>query len=158
MQITLKDALTFGYGMARRVAGGDAFADEVKEGAGCSPAEFESGPGDDKPRPTALALMSSGEDIALGFVLCPSVGAIFDPAGAITGGDPASEKIYTDVTYVSPHAVYCAARVGGCGHAFVARFNLHLLVEGVFPDGTSTVTPIIIDPEIRMPPPGYRAP
>jgi hypothetical protein len=159
MEIILKDRLTFAYGNARRVSVDDDFAGAMKEGAGCIPAKFHDGKDyrkGDRP-PSALSIVSD-EDVVIGLVLGESVGAIFDPAGPVSGGDDGSDKLFTDVTFVSPTAAYFAARVRQCGDHFVARFNIHLLVEGQFVDGTRTVTPIIIDPDIRNPPPGHNAP
>jgi hypothetical protein len=152
-----------GYGFLRSVAGKDIdIRAELVKGAGTQKPRFcpgksdkQCGEGKGSKTPTSLSLVCS-EDITIGLVLDKSMRAEFDPAGPFSGGYLGADQDYFEATFVSPTTAYLKAQGGRFGADFVKEFNIHLLVRDKFPDGEENVTPIILDPEMRNPPPGFR--
>lgn len=144
------------YGNLRKV-NGDAIdiKSELAKGCGGKPAKFYPGKGGKGKRmPTSLSLVCN-EDMFIGMVLDKSMKAEFDPAGPFSGGYEGANEDYFEATWVSPTTAYLKVRAGEFGDDFSKEFNIHLITRGKFPDGEDNETPIILDPETRMPPPGY---
>ncbi len=143
-----------------RVVNGNAIdmPSELAKGAGAKKAKFHPGKGGKGKRrmPTSLSLVCT-EDVIIGLVLDKSMKAEFDPAGPFSGGYDGASDDYFEATYVTPSTAYLKARAGGFGDDYVKEFNIHLIVRNKFPDGEENETPIILDPEMRIPPPGYGA-
>lgn len=141
-----------------RVVEGDAIdiRTELAKGAGTQKAKFYPGKGgkSKKRMPTSLSLVCQ-KDVIIGLVLGKSMKAEFDPAGPFSGGYDGADTDYFEATFVSPTTAYFKACAGEFGDDFCKEFNVHLITRGKFPDGEQNETPIILDPQIRMPPPGY---
>ncbi len=102
------------------------------------------------PTPTALSLRVE-EDLYLGFILAKSMDVVFDDV-PFSGGSSDAASAYFEVTRVSDTTAYMMVRGsqfprGGCCYPF----NIHLLAKGQFDDGVAYVTPIILDPDTRIP-------
>jgi hypothetical protein len=102
------------------------------------------------PTPTALSLRVD-QDLYLGFILARSMDVIFADA-PFSGGSAEASSAYFAMTRVDDRRAYMMVRGsqfprGGCCYPF----NIHLVATGTFADGVSYVTPIILDPDTRIP-------
>lgn len=110
---------------------------------------WQSAP-NNNPRPTALSL-NVDQDLYLGFILAKSMDVEF-AAVPFSGGSAEAASAYFEVTRVDERRAYMMVRGsqfprGGCCYPF----NIHLVAKGSFADGTEYVTPIILDPDTRIP-------
>ncbi len=123
---------------------------ELSDGAGNKPPKELQGSNTKKP--SALSLCPT-EDIILGIVLDIRLGATFD-ALPFSGGYDGAADDYLGVVRVSDTTAYMVVPASTFGPAYDKPFNIHLDVVGKYVDGQATVTQIILDPDIRLPPPG----
>lgn len=102
------------------------------------------------PTPTALSLRVD-QDLYLGFILAKSMDVVFADV-PFSGGSAEAASAYFEVTRVDDRRAYMMVRGsqfprGGCCYPF----NIHLVAKGSFADGVNYVTPIILDPDTRIP-------
>ena len=158
MQLTAGSAGGFSYGNARKVAGEAIDIEaELKAGAGERPAEFQSGKESQGNPPSALSL-TGNETMYLGLELVGPKELEFDAAGPFSQGDAKAEQGFFNSVRIAPNLAYVIVNASEFGKEFVRKFNIHVVSNGSFPDGSASTTPIIIDPDVRIPPPGYNPP
>lgn len=102
------------------------------------------------PTPTALSLRVD-EDLYLGFILANSMDVEFADV-PFSGGSAGATDAYFQITRVDDRRAYMMVRgsqfpAGGCCYPF----NIHLVAKGSFANGVEYVTPIILDPDTRIP-------
>ena len=142
-------ALNIVYKHARSVTGVINMPAELAAGAGNKAPVYNNAP-NTNPTPSALSL-SCNQDIYLGFVLDPKLGVEFDDL-PFSGGYPGAAADYLSVTKVSATTAYVMVKAGSFGPGqFCKPFNIHLLAKGTQGNGVAYVTPLVIDPDTRIP-------
>ena len=125
-------------------------------------AELQTGPGNkpmpemagsNRNKPTALSLCAS-TDVVVGIVLDPKLGAVFSDL-PFSGGYAGADSDYLSATRVSDRTAYLVIPASRFGGSYEKPFNIHLEVDGKTAGGMSIRTSIILDPDTRLPPPGY---
>jgi hypothetical protein len=111
---------------------------------------FDWTKGSNKAPPTALS-MHVTQDMYVGFILSDKMGVKFADQ-PFSGGAADAANFWFQPTRVSDTTAYLMVRgsmfnPAGCVHPF----NIHLVATGTFADGTPYSTPIIIDPDGRLP-------
>lgn len=158
MQLTVGSAGGFSYGNARKVAGDTIdIAAELKAGAGDRPAEFQSGK-ESRGNPASALSLTGNETMYLGLELVGSKDLEFDADAPFSQGDAKAEQGFFNSVRIAPNLAYVIVNASEFGKEFVRKFNIHVVSNGRFPDGSANQTPIIIDPDVRIPPPGYNPP
>lgn len=160
MQLTVggNGAVGFSYGNARKVAGKAIdIAAELKAGAGDRPAEFQSGKESPGNPPSALSL-TGNETMYLGLELVGPPELEFDADAPFSQGDAKAEQGFFNSVCIAPNLAYVIVNASEFGKEFVRKFNIHIVSNARFPDGSANQTPLIIDPDVRIPPPGYNPP
>lgn len=127
---------------------------ELSKGAGNKPMKEQKG--SNREPPSALSLCPTG-DMMLGVVLDAKLGAKFDTL-PFSGGYTGAGNDMLGVVRVSDTAAYMVVPASKFGTSYVKAFNIHLVVAGKYTDGQATVTRIILDPDMRLPPPGSTPP
>ena len=142
-------ALNIIYKNARSVTGAIDMPAELRTGAGNKAPNYASAP-NRNPTPTALSLKVN-QDMYLGFVLDPKLGAIFADA-PFSGGYSGSDGDYFSVTRVTDTTAYLIIKGSSFGAGDYSKpFNIHLVATGTQGNNVAYATPLIIDPDTRWP-------
>lgn len=102
------------------------------------------------PEPTALSVRIE-EDVYLGFILSKSMDTSFADI-PFSGGYADAAQDYMQATKVSDTTAYMLVRGSQFPRPDCCKpFNIHLVATGTFGNGVVYSTPIILDPDGRIP-------
>lgn len=149
-------ALNIIYTAGRSVTGTIDMAAELRAGAGSKKMNYNSVP-NKNPTPSALSL-AVNQDVYLGFILDPRLGASFAQV-PFSGGYVGADADYLSVTRVNDTQAYLIVKGSAFGSGeYCKPFNIHVEAKGTQGNAVPYVTPLIIDPDTRWPdgpnPPG----
>ena len=135
----------------RKITGSSInMADELDRGPGNTPLKQTSGP---NPRPLSAFSLCPDGDLILGIFLDPKLDAAFDTL-PFSGAYANADSELRGMTRVSDSGAYMVIPASKFGSENLKEFNIHLVLTGKSIGGQTTTTRIILDPDIRLPPPG----